>query len=132
MTTTTDAPAVAGPTTAELVARARELKPDTAHLHAFRAAADIDDAAARDVYPDFLTRARIRSDVGLVAETITRAIDVLLSAHGSGSFAEVNPLQRFWRDSATAARHGAVLPAIGYEVYGKALLGVEETITPLV
>lgn len=105
---------------------------DTAHLHAYRAAGDIDEAAARGVYPDFLTRARVRSDTGYVAESITRAIDVLLSAHGAGSFAEVNPLQRIWRDSSTAARHAVATPLVGYEVYGKALLGVEESITPLV
>lgn len=105
---------------------------DTAHLHAYRAAGDIDEAAARGVYPDFLTRARVRSDTGYVAESITRAIDVLLSAHGAGSFAEVNPLQRIWRDSSTAARHAVAAPLVGYEVYGKALLGVEDSITPLV
>jgi alkylation response protein AidB-like acyl-CoA dehydrogenase len=105
---------------------------DTAHLHAYRAAADIDEAAARGVYPDFPTRARVRSDTGYVAETITRAIDILLSAHGAASFADFSPLQRIWRDSATAARHAVVSPAVSYEVYGKALLGVEERITPLV
>ncbi|SFK75475.1 Acyl-CoA dehydrogenase [Amycolatopsis sacchari] len=105
---------------------------DTAHLHAYRAADDIDEAAARGVYPDLLTRARVRSDTGYVAECVTRAIEILLYAHGAGSFAEVNPLQRIWRDSATAARHAVVSPAVSYEVYGKALLGVDETITPLV
>jgi alkylation response protein AidB-like acyl-CoA dehydrogenase len=105
---------------------------DTAHLHAYRAAADIDEAVARGEYPDYLTRARVRADTGYVAEKITRAIDILLWAHGAGSFAEVSPLQRIWRDSATAARHAIVLPAVGYEVYGKALLGAEEKITPLV
>jgi alkylation response protein AidB-like acyl-CoA dehydrogenase len=105
---------------------------DTAHLHAYRAAADIDEAAARAAYPDFLTRARVRSDTGYAAETITRALEILLFAHGAGSFAEVNPLQRIWRDSATAARHAVVSPQVSYEVYGKALLGVEDTITPLV
>ena len=105
---------------------------DTAHLHAYRAAADIDEAAASGVYPNYLTRARVRSDVGLVAESITRAMEILLFAHGAGSFADVSPLQRIWRDSSTAARHAVVLPIVGYEVYGKALLGVKETITPLV
>ncbi|AHH18570.1 putative acyl-CoA dehydrogenase [Nocardia nova SH22a] len=105
---------------------------DTAQLIAHRAAADIDEAAVRGEYPDYLTRARVRSDTGYVAECITRAIEILLSAHGAGSFAEVNPLQRIWRDSATAARHAIVSPQIGYEIYGKALLGVAEPITPLV
>jgi alkylation response protein AidB-like acyl-CoA dehydrogenase len=105
---------------------------DTAHLHAYRAAGDIDEAAARGVYPDLLTRARVRSDTGYAAELTTRAIDILLYAHGAAAFADVNPLQRIWRDSATAARHAVVSPAISYEVYGKALLGVEDNITPLI
>lgn len=105
---------------------------DTAHLHAYRAAQDIDDAAARGEYLDYVTRARVRADTGWVAEHVTRAIDILLSAHGAGSFADVNPLQRIWRDSATAARHAIVSPAVSYEIYGKALLGVEEKISPLV
>jgi hypothetical protein len=41
-------------------------------------------------------------------------------------------MQRWWRDSNTAARHAIVLPAIGAELYGKALLGLENTVTPLV
>jgi alkylation response protein AidB-like acyl-CoA dehydrogenase len=85
---------------------------DTARLHAFRAADDIDQAAARGEYPDLLTRARIRSDTGYVAECVTRAIDILLYAHGAGSFADVSPLQRIWRDSATAARHAVVSPQL--------------------
>ncbi len=105
---------------------------DTAHLHAYRAADDIDQAAARGEYPDYLARARVRADTGWAIEHITKAIDLLLSAHGAGSFAEANPLQRIWRDSSVAARHAVVLPVIGYEVYGKALLGRDDHITPLV
>ncbi len=83
-------------------------------------------------YPDLLTRARVRSDTGYVAECVTRAIDILLYAHGAAAFADVSPLQRIWRDSATAARHAVVSPQVSYEVYGKALLGVEDNITPLI
>jgi 3-hydroxy-9,10-secoandrosta-1,3,5(10)-triene-9,17-dione monooxygenase len=78
------------------------------------------------------SRARIRADTGYAARQITEAIDLLLTAHGAGSFAMSSPLQRIWRDSNTAARHAVVLPPISDEVYGKALLGVENTITPLV
>jgi len=56
----------------------------------------------------------------------------LLFAHGAGSFAETNPMQRWWRDSNTAARHAIILPTVGAELYGKALLNVENTVTPLV
>jgi alkylation response protein AidB-like acyl-CoA dehydrogenase len=105
---------------------------DTAHFHAYRAADNVDEAAARDVYPDILTRARVRADTGYVVEKITQAIDKLMFAHGSAGFADTSPLQRIWRDAAVASRHAVVLPPIGYELYGKALLGVENTITPLI
>ncbi len=105
---------------------------DTAHLHAYRAADNVDDAAARGVYPDMLIRTRVRADTGYVVEKITQAIDKLMFAHGSAGFADASPLQRIWRDAAVASRHAVVLPPIGYEVYGKALLGVENNVTPLV
>jgi alkylation response protein AidB-like acyl-CoA dehydrogenase len=105
---------------------------DTAHLHAYRAADDVDDAAARGVYPDMLTRARVRADTGYVVEKITQAIDKLMFAHGSAGFAEASPLQRIWRDAAVASRHAVVLPPVGYELYGKVLLGVENNLTPLI
>jgi alkylation response protein AidB-like acyl-CoA dehydrogenase len=105
---------------------------DTAHLHAYRAADDIDRAAREGVYPDVLRRSRVRADTAWAIEHVTKAIDLLLFAHGAASFAEVNPLQRIWRDSAVAARHAVVLPAVNYEVYGKALLGREDQITPLI
>jgi alkylation response protein AidB-like acyl-CoA dehydrogenase len=105
---------------------------DTAHFHAYRAADDVDTAAVRGVYPDMLTRARVRADTGYVVEKITQAIDKLLFAHGSGGFADASPLQRIWRDAAVASRHAVVLPPIGYELLGKALLGVENNVTPLI
>ncbi|BAH53592.1 oxidoreductase [Rhodococcus opacus] len=105
---------------------------DTAHLHAYRAADDIDAAAARGVYPDVIARSRVRADTGWVLDHITKAINILVSAHGAGSFGENNPLQRIWRDSNVAARHAVTLPAVNYEVYGKALLGRDDQITPLI
>ena len=105
---------------------------DTAHLHAYRAADDVDNAAARGVYPDMLTRARVRSDAGYVVEKITQAIEKLMFAHGSAGFADTSPLQRIWRDAAVASRHAVILPPIGYELFGKALLGVENNVTPLI
>ncbi|GGF22593.1 acyl-CoA dehydrogenase family protein [Subtercola lobariae] len=106
---------------------------DTAELHARRAASDIDSAALAGTYPTYLTRARVRADTALVAESVTHAIDQLISVHGAGAFAESNPLQRIWRDSNTAARHGVVNPLVSYEVYGKALVGNENpVVSPLV
>jgi 3-hydroxy-9,10-secoandrosta-1,3,5(10)-triene-9,17-dione monooxygenase len=108
------------------------LKIDSAHLRAFRAADEIDNLARRNESPDYITRARVRADTGVIATDITDALNTLIFAHGAGSFAEASPMQRWWRDSNTAARHAIVLPATGAELYGKALLGVENTVTPLV
>jgi alkylation response protein AidB-like acyl-CoA dehydrogenase len=105
---------------------------DTACLHAYRAADDIDRAAAAGAYPDLRQRARVRADTGWAIEHITKAIDTLLSAHGAASFAQANPLQRIWRDSAVAARHALALPIVSYEIYGKALLGRPDQPTVLI
>jgi alkylation response protein AidB-like acyl-CoA dehydrogenase len=107
-------------------------KIDTAHLHAYRAAADIDQAAAAGIYLDRLTRARTRMDTGYVARQCREAIEILLSVNGAGSFAESNPLQRIWRDSETASRHAVVNPEISQELYGRELLGLDSNITALI
>jgi len=108
------------------------LKIDTAHLRAFRAADEVDLAAVQNRQLEFLTRARMRADTGLVVTYVTDAINTLISAHGAGSFAESSPMQRIWRDSNTAARHAIALPSVANEIYGKALLGIPNTVSPLV
>lgn len=105
---------------------------DTAALHLFRAAADIDAATRSTDYLDFATRARVRMDVGVVATRAREAMDLLLSVQGAGSFAEASPLQLKWRDLETGSRHAVVNPAIAAEAYGRALLGVSEQVTPLI
>jgi alkylation response protein AidB-like acyl-CoA dehydrogenase len=119
------------PTTHLQLALAAE-KIDTAHLHAYRAAADIDQGAHAGVYLDRLTRARVRMDTGYVARQCREAIEILLSVNGAGSFAETNPLQRAWRDSETASRHAVVNPEISQELYGRELLGLDTNITALI
>jgi alkylation response protein AidB-like acyl-CoA dehydrogenase len=108
------------------------MKVDSAHLHAYRAADDIDTAAARGEYPDRLVRARIRADTTMATRYVVEAMDLLMSAHGTSSFAESNPLQQIWRDANIAYRHAMTLPAVNFEVYGKEMLGISPNITPLV
>ncbi|MFG2592325.1 acyl-CoA dehydrogenase family protein [Streptomyces sp. NPDC048438] len=108
------------------------LRIDTATLHAQRAAADIDEAAQEGTYLDFAQRARVRADTGWAIQNVLEAINTLVSVHGAGSFADVNPLQRIWRDANTGGRHAVAAPTVAFEVYGKALLGIDEKITPLV
>jgi len=119
------------PTFQLAVAKAASLV-DAAHLFAYRAAADIDQAAVDGVYPDYAAQARVRMDTGAAIENAREAIRTLVSAHGAGSFAEVSPLQRIWRDSEVASRHAVISPAISSEVYGRALLGLTDGVTALV
>ncbi|WIG56960.1 MAG: hypothetical protein OJF61_002748 [Rhodanobacteraceae bacterium] len=108
------------------------LKIDSAHLHAYRIADDIDAFASRGQRMDLTTRARARASAGYVGKLVTEAINTLISAYGAGAFADANPLQRIWRDANTAARHALVLPPVCEEIYGKALLGLDANITPLI
>lgn len=106
---------------------------DTAHLHVYRAAEDIDEAARRGENPSYRLRARLRSDAARAATCIKDALDILITAHGAGSFAESSPIQRMWRDSNIALRHGTLVPPASREIYGKSLLGfsIDENITKL-
>jgi len=122
---------VEAPTVQLAVAKAASLV-DAAHLFAYRAAADVDQAAVDGTYPDYAARARVRMDTGAAIENAREAIRVLVTAHGAGSFAEVSPLQRIWRDSEVASRHAVISPAISSEVYGRALLGLTDGVTALV
>ncbi|MDV7199567.1 oxidoreductase [Rhodococcus kroppenstedtii] len=110
------------------------LKIDTAHLHAHRAADDVMRWAEAGVYPDLVSRARVRGDAAVALRSVTEALSILLDATGAGAFADVNALQRIWRDSNVGARHAVMLPRVSVETYGKALLGVElhDHITPII
>ncbi|MEU6444850.1 acyl-CoA dehydrogenase family protein [Streptomyces sp. NPDC047046] len=123
--------AAEAPSTQIQLAEAAQLV-DTARLHLLRAADDIDTWAASGTYMPLEIRARVRMDTGYVARRAREAIDTLVSIHGAGSFAEANPLQRIWRDQETGSRHAVVNPAIASELYGRALLGIEDQVTPLI
>ena len=105
---------------------------ETAHLHASRAA-DVVDQGARDGHDlAYAERARLRMDAAHAAECVVKAIDMLMYAHGSSSFMEQSPLQRIWRDVATASRHAVLLPEIAAEAYGRSLLGVQENMVAFI
>ncbi|MCW2560273.1 MAG: hypothetical protein JWP55_4237 [Mycobacterium sp.] len=108
------------------------LKLDTARLHAFHCADELDAAAARGEHADYATRARVRATAGYAAQQVLEAINILINVHGAATFAESSRLQQHWRDANTAARHAGLNSAVGYEILGKALLGIDEPISPMV
>ncbi len=101
---------------------------DTARLHTRRATDAIDAAVASGTAMSLVERARARMDVTTAVENCRRAMARLLDIHGASGFAQANPLQRAWRDLETASRHGFLNTQLAREVYGRALVGIEEPI----
>ncbi|WP_433275046.1 acyl-CoA dehydrogenase family protein [Pseudonocardia xinjiangensis] len=105
---------------------------DTARLHAYRAAADIEAASIEGRRLDVAARARIRMDNGVVMQRCREAMERILDISGTAGFRRSNPLQRFWRDLATGSRTATVSTSLSREIYGRALLGIEEQVTEIV
>lgn len=105
---------------------------DAATALAHSAADSIDAQAAAGTYPDVVARARVRLHFGHVVAQCCEAVDLLVSAHGASAFAEPNPLGGIVRDIQTASRHAFASPVVNKEVFGRALLGVEENITEFI
>lgn len=101
------------------------MKIETAHLHALRAADDLDRYAAERGYPDLAARARMRIDTAAAAKYCRDAVDMLVSAHGTSSLGDASPMQRLWRDVHVASHHAITEWQVNLEVYGRALLGRE-------
>src|SRR5690606_35437570 len=93
------------------------MKIDTASLHAFRAADDLDHEAQSGRHPDFLARARVRTDTALAAKYCREAVDLLVEAHGTSSLTDTNRMQRLWRDAHVASRHAITSWPVNLEIY---------------
>jgi 3-hydroxy-9,10-secoandrosta-1,3,5(10)-triene-9,17-dione monooxygenase len=70
--------------------------------------------------------------VGYSVKLLRDAIDTLMSIGGANAFAEKSPLQRMWRDANIATRHALRATESALEIYGRALLGVKGSISPMV
>jgi 3-hydroxy-9,10-secoandrosta-1,3,5(10)-triene-9,17-dione monooxygenase len=105
---------------------------ETAMLHVRRWCDDIAEAArAGEVLP-FAKRAQMRMDLGYAMRCCREAVGLLLNVQGASAFAETNPIQRVWRDLEMASRHGLLAGEIPHEIYGRALVGNFEPLSPLV
>lgn len=77
-----------------------------------------------------IERAQSKGEGSFTIDLLAQACNDLMFLAGSGAFAEHKDLSRFWRDLNVGARHTANLPYVGYEILGKALLGIEPNISP--
>ncbi|ORW99508.1 hypothetical protein AWC29_27570 [Mycobacterium triplex] len=109
-----------------------QLKLRSARLHAFEVADALDSGEIVNGEAGYPLRALARAQCGYAARQVLEAIQILINVHGAGSFADSSAMQQYWRDANVAARHAALNSYVGYEIYGKSLLGVPERIAPLV
>jgi alkylation response protein AidB-like acyl-CoA dehydrogenase len=104
-------------------------------IHAARVLMDtanrgIDEAAIASRPLEYLEQTRSKGETVFATDLLVKAVDKLMYIAGSSGFMESTPLQRYWRDLNLAARHAANVPNVGYEMYGRALMGVEPNIAP--
>ena len=104
------------------------MKLHAAELLIAHTADTVDRYAGRGELMPLGGRTQCRAAAAYAGTQITHAINILMSAHGAGSFSAMNPLQRIWRDANISTRHTALLYPVAMEVHGRALLGVEKNI----
>lgn len=107
-------------------------KIDVARLLVGSCASVIDGHAMSGTFPDYPARARHRLHVTHAVRQCGEALDTLVAAHGASAVAESSPLNVHLRDMQTALRHAMINPSWNMEACGRALLGVEPNITPLI
>ena len=105
---------------------------DTARMHLLRVVGDVTRATAGRRRLDELTASRVRMDSARISLAAREALDLLLDVGGAGSFALEDPVQRLWRDVSVVTRHPLLTPALDREVHGRALLGLQTQVVPLV
>jgi 3-hydroxy-9,10-secoandrosta-1,3,5(10)-triene-9,17-dione monooxygenase len=104
---------------------------DTAVLLMQRWSDDIANARAGEGFA-FTKRAQLRMDIGYAMKCCREAVDLLLSVQGASAFAEANPIQRVWRDLEMASRHGLLSGEVPHEIFGRALVGNFDALSPFV
>jgi 3-hydroxy-9,10-secoandrosta-1,3,5(10)-triene-9,17-dione monooxygenase len=107
---------------ATMIHTARVLMDQANHL--------IDQAALNQRQITYLEQTRNKGETVFATDLLVKAVEKLMYVSGSSGFMESTPLQRYWRDLNVAARHAANVPHVGYEMYGRALMGVEPNIAP--
>ncbi|PZX07520.1 alkylation response protein AidB-like acyl-CoA dehydrogenase [Psychrobacillus insolitus] len=101
------------------------LKIDTAQMHFYRVADELDRWASEKKYMDRHERVKTLADIGYANEVLKEALDLILEASGSGYVYDGHPLQRIYRDFSTLHSHRSLSPIITKENYGRVLAGLE-------
>jgi alkylation response protein AidB-like acyl-CoA dehydrogenase len=75
-------------------------------------------------------RARNKALANHAMKILQEASQTLMYVAGSSAFNNANPASRYWRDFNMVARHFGNIPSVGYEVFGRSLLGVTPNAVP--
>jgi len=87
-----------------------------------------DDAALQGRILTYPERAKCRGEGAVIVQMLIDAVEKLMNLSGSSAYLSSNPIQRYWRDFSIAARHIVFNVELGYEVYGKQLMGIEPNV----
>ncbi len=72
----------------------------------------------------------IKAACGQVIELIHKSVEDLMFQSGSSAFALDKPISRYWRDVHVAMRHVQNIPMLGYEIYARDRLGINNISPP--
>ncbi|WP_226037525.1 acyl-CoA dehydrogenase family protein [Aquibacillus saliphilus] len=101
------------------------LKIDTAEMHFYRVADELDKWAKSGEYMERSARVKALADIGYANQLCKESLDIIIQASGSGFVYEGNPLQRVIRDFLTLHTHRSLSPTITKENHGRVLAGLE-------
>lgn len=90
----------------------------------------IDEAALTRKPMPRQARAHNRAQVALCIDLLAGAVDKLMNGAGSSAFLESSHAQLCWRDFNVGSRHVMLIPEIGFEVYGRSILGEPDMVKP--
>ena len=102
-----------------------ELKIETAEMFFFKVADDLDASAQTKEYMGRHARVKTLADIGYANQLLKEAMDLLMSASGSGFAYNGHPMQRILLDFLVLHSHRSLSPIITKENFGRVLSGLE-------
>ncbi|RDI49426.1 acyl-CoA dehydrogenase family protein [Nocardia mexicana] len=101
------------------------MKIDAARALLRTAAADVDRRAADGMEMPVAERIRARTQCSYALRLSWEAVDLLYDLSGGSAIAELEPMQRYWRDLKTATLHGLLTSSTTLPLQGRVELGRE-------
>lgn len=102
----------------------------TAKLLLLDATATLDDVGLTGRDFPHEERAKHKAQCAQIVELVHESIETLMFISGSSAFALDKPISRFWRDVHVGLRHVQNVPMLGYEIFGRSRLGVDNISPP--